>query len=195
VSAKIGLWEHFRKLASFKGREDRASFWPYAAVVFVIVMVAPSVMFIPTMVRSIRAMQEPPVQPPDPASVEAAFDGYPMPVHDPASDMMPSPGFIAAHLGVMIGLAVVLGAAAIVRRLHDRGRSGAWGLMPLPFIVYVAIQVPRLFDSTTGGGQAGMNLILSVFLADLLFMIALVALIVLLAGASDPEPNGYDPQS
>ena len=40
IASNIGLWEHFRKLASFRGREDRASLWPYAALVLGIVMVA-----------------------------------------------------------------------------------------------------------------------------------------------------------
>jgi len=34
VNNRIGLFEHFSLLLSFGGREDRGSFWPYAALVF-----------------------------------------------------------------------------------------------------------------------------------------------------------------
>ena len=54
----VGLWAHFGRLFDFRGREDRASFWPYAAVVFAIIMVAGMAIFIPMMQRTMHAMQD-----------------------------------------------------------------------------------------------------------------------------------------
>lgn len=196
MTAKIGLWEHFRKLASFRGREDRASFWPYAALVFGIVMVAASVMLVPMMVRSMRAMEE--VRHADQVSIESGPDQFSVSIQGdvpnsvPATDLMPSAGFLAAFQCVTLGLAVALCAAAVVRRLHDRGKSGVWGLMPLPFLLYTSIQMTRIFDSMMRGGQPDTGIFISIVFSNLLYWIALGALIVLLAGASDPAPNGYD---
>lgn len=190
MSAKIGLLKHFQKLASFKGREDRASFWPYAALVLGIVMVASSLMMVPVMARSMRAMQDFTVQEPGDvnfAAIDPAARAQPN-----VADVMPSAGFLAAYLGVTLGLAVLLYAAAVVRRLHDRGKSGLWGLMPLPFILYSSIQMPRMFGSITQSQQLDVTTFMSVFVSNMLYMVTLIALVVLLAGPSDPEPNRYD---
>jgi uncharacterized membrane protein YhaH (DUF805 family) len=192
MSASIGFWEHFRKLASFAGREDRASFWPYAAAVFGIVMVAGSLMLMPMMAQSMRAVQEFEVRNPDRVTIASGPGEYSMSAPGEIPGLMPSVGFIAAYLGVTLGLAVLLYAAAVVRRLHDRGKSGAWGLMPLPFVLYTSVQMPRLFGSMTRGEQPDMAVFFSIFFSNMLYLITLVALIVLLAGAGDPEPNKYD---
>lgn len=192
MAASIGLWEHFRKLASFKGREDRASFWPYAALVLGIVMVAGALIALPLMAESRRAASAAaatgPLDVPD--GIDLNEFSMPPPAAVPGS--MPSAAFLAAFLGVTFGLAILLYAAAVVRRLHDRGKSGAWGLMPLPFILYQSIQVPRMFGSTAQGGQPETAMLLSLAFSNLFYWAALLALVVLLAGASDPGPNRYD---
>ena len=194
LSAKIGLLEHFRKIASFRGREDRASFWPYAALVLGIVMIAGFLMTIPMMVQSMQAMQEFNVQGSDPGLMNNSYglEEFSTPGQVDVPERMPSSGFIWAYLAVTFGLAVVLYAAAVVRRLHDRGRSGAWALLPLPFVLYTSVQVPRMFGSIERGGQPDMVLFLSLFLSSILFWIALGALVVLLAGPGDPGPNRHD---
>lgn len=194
MSGKIGLWEHFRKLASFRGREDRASFWPYAALVAGTVMIAGSLMAIPLMAQSMQAMQEFNAQVSDPFLVNDSYglDEFSTPPRAEIHEPMPSKGFLWAYLAGTFGLAVLLYAAAVVRRLHDRGRSGAWASMPLPFLLYFSVQAPRAFASIERGGQPDMAVLLSLFLSSLLFWIALGALVVLLAGASDPGSNRYD---
>ena len=192
MQAKIGLLEHFRKLASFKGREDRASFWPYAALVLAIVMLAGALMSLPMMAWLIQS--SPQFTGPDPAgatfspelgqfsiSAQGPVGGPPLPV-----------GFLAAYIAVTLGLTVLLYAAAVARRFHDRGKSGAWGLMPLPFLAYTSVATALLFGSIGRGGEPDIGLFLTIVLSNILFWAALLALIVLLAGAGDPEPNRYD---
>jgi uncharacterized membrane protein YhaH (DUF805 family) len=122
VAARIGLWEHFRTLASFKGREDRASFWPYAALVLGIVMIASAVMTIPIMAHSMRAMHNFHVQnpgdfnfavDPDEFNFAADPDNYSLSVPPQAAALMPSAGSLSAYLAVTLGLAVLLYAAAV----------------------------------------------------------------------------------
>src|ERR1044072_8173734 len=72
----VGLWEHFRRLFDFRGREDRASFWPYAAVAFIMIMVIGMVVFVPMMARSMAAMQQYAAQHPDQATITSGPGQY-----------------------------------------------------------------------------------------------------------------------
>ena len=144
MSATVGLWEHFQRLFDFKGREDRASFWPYAALVFGIVIVAGMAIFIPMMTRSMRAMQEYAAKHPDQATIASGPGQYSISVEGHHPEFFDT-GSMVTYLAVSFGLAILLYAAAVVRRLHDRGKSGAWGLMPLPFILYSSIMMPQMF--------------------------------------------------
>jgi uncharacterized membrane protein YhaH (DUF805 family) len=192
MAATVGLGEHFKRLADFRGREDRASFWPYAALVFAVLMVVAAAMFIPMVAHSLRAMQAYAAQHPDQVTVSSGPGQYSISVHGNPPGIMPAASALATYLGVMFGLAVLLYAAAVVRRLHDRGKSGAWGLMPLPFILYSSIQMPRVF-AWTGRGPPDMALFFSTLLSNLLYMAAVTGLILLLAGPSDPEADRCDP--
>lgn len=188
MSATVGLWEHFGRLLDFKGREDRASFWPYAAVAFIIVMIVGMAIFVPMMAHSVAAMQHYAFQHPDQATVITGPGQYSISVEGHHPDFFDA-GSMGAYLGVAFGLAIVLYAAAVVRRLHDRGKSGFWGLLPLPFIIYSSFMMPALFASAA---EPAMALFFSVFISNMLYIVALVVLIVFLAGASDPAPNSYD---
>ena len=52
MSEDLSIRNHFKRLFDFRGRENRASFWPYAAVAFIIIVVAGMVIFVPMMVPS-----------------------------------------------------------------------------------------------------------------------------------------------
>jgi len=188
MSAMVGLWEHFKKLADFKGREDRASFWPYAALVFVIIMVAGMLIFVPMMANTMAEMQQYAAQHPDQATVVSSPGQYSISVEGHHPEFFPASS-MAAFLGVTFGLAILLYAAAATRRLHDTGRSGLWGLLPLPFIIYSSVMMPRVFASV---GEPDMRLFFSIFFSNMLYLITLVVLIVLLAGQAESGPNRFD---
>src|SRR4051812_3863162 len=101
MSATIGVVEHFTRLVDFKGREDRASFWPYAAFVYGIMTIGSFAVMIPIMSSAMTAASD------------AAYHG----------DIFafPDMGSIFTGMWVMTAIAVVLYAAAVVRRLHDAG--------------------------------------------------------------------------
>jgi uncharacterized membrane protein YhaH (DUF805 family) len=191
MAGTVGLWEHFKRLFDFNGREDRASFWPYAAVAFIIIIVVGMAIFIPMMARSMQAMQQYAAQHPDQATVTAGPGQYSASIEGHHPEFFPA-GSMALYLAASFGLAVVLYAAAVVRRLHDRGRSGFWGLMPLPFILYSSIQMPRMFASFGSEVQQDMTMFFSIFVSNMLYILTLIILIVMLAAPSQSGSNRYD---
>jgi uncharacterized membrane protein YhaH (DUF805 family) len=190
MSATVTIWDHFKRLFDFSGREDRASFWPYAAVAFIIIMIVGMTVFVPMTGRSMYAMQQFAAQHPDQATVTSGPGHYSISVQGNHPEFMPT-GSVALYLAVTFGLSILLYAAAVVRRLHDRGKSGFWGLMPLPFIIYSSVQMPRMFATVGAANQPDMTLFFSIFFSNLLYIVTLIWLIVLLASPSDPAPNRY----
>ncbi|WP_084355763.1 DUF805 domain-containing protein [Novosphingobium lentum] len=188
MSATVKLGEHFKKLLDFTGREDRASFWPYAAVAFGITIAAGMIILAPMMVHTMQAMQEFAVQHPDQATVISGPGQYSISVQGNHPEFMPA-GSIALFLAVTFGMAILLFAAAVVRRLRDRGKSGFWGLMPIPFIIYSSVEMPRMFATVATGVSPDMPLFLSIFFSNLLYLATLIGLIALLAGSSEPAQN------
>jgi uncharacterized membrane protein YhaH (DUF805 family) len=191
MSVTIGIWKHFTKLVEFRGREDRASFWPYAAVTFIITMVVGMFIFVPMMANSMHAMQQFAAQHPDQATITSGPGQYSISVGGQHPEFF-SAGSMALYLAVTFGLAIVLYAAAVTRRLHDRGKSGFWGLMPLPFIIYSSIMMPNVLGSAD---EPNLMVFFSIFISNMLYIVTLVWLIVWLAGSSQPEPNRYDGES
>lgn len=166
-----------RNLLRFRGRDTRSQFWFYILGLFIAQQII-------TALATILLMA---VHFDSPASVAAT------PPENAA-------GFFASvHLFMLIALssgvlAIMLLAAAVVRRLHDRGLSGAWGLLPVPFIVFSSVEMYRFFGSF---GQPGMepdhSLFMAIFISNALYLVALGALIVLLVRDSDPGVNRFGP--
>jgi uncharacterized membrane protein YhaH (DUF805 family) len=188
MSSTVSLTDHFKRLFDFGGREDRASFWPYAAVALGITVVAGMIIFVPMMARSMQALQQFAAQHPDQATITSGPGQYSISVQGNHPKFMPAES-MALFLAVTFGLAILLYAAAVVRRLRDRGTSSFWGLMPLPFIVYSSVQMPRMFASIGAGAEPDMTLFFSIFLSNMFYIITLISLIVLLAGPSKFPPN------
>jgi len=184
MSATVSLGDHFKRLFDFSGREDRASFWPYAALAFIIITAAGMIIFVPIMHHAIQSMQQFAAEHPDQATVTTGPGQYSVSIRGTMPQVMPS-RLVALYLAVSFGLAILLYAAAVVRRLHDRGKSGFWGLMPLPFIIYSSIQMPRMFAMAMAPTAADMTLFFSIFISNFLYIATLIWLIVLLAGPSE----------
>lgn len=112
-----------------------------------------------------------------------------MQVH--GGDFTPDFGPMFWALGLTFLVAVVLYAAAVVRRLHDTGRSGWWGVMPLPFIAFSLSVMPQVFGADGVGNEIGLGLFFAAFLSNMLYMITLIILVVLLANKSKDGPNQF----
>lgn len=118
------------RLAKFSGRESRADFWPYAIALFLGTMALSYLAFIPAMVDMLdrlgRRIKEDPGR-----SLLEPQAGQPPGTLPP--ELMPD---LTSYLQLSIliyALFILLIAAAAVRRLHDRDRTGLWALLPLPF--------------------------------------------------------------
>jgi len=171
MSATVELWEHFKKLIDFKGREDRASFWPFAALVYgLMTFVSVAAMF--AVIGSLM---------PDGGTFAT----------DVSAPFFPSMGMFFAGMMLVIAVTILLYAAAIVRRLHDGGLSGFWALMPVPFLLFSIVRMWSLFDSF-GTAPPDMDSFYLIFASNLIYILMVIGLIALLARRSDPQPNRYD---
>jgi uncharacterized membrane protein YhaH (DUF805 family) len=173
-------------LARFSGRDTRGEFWPYAIFLFLLSTAVSIVVAGFIMADMVLRLQR---------YILAHPEGLPPPVPGRPGlppELMPD---LAALTGPMIAsnlLLVALLAAAIVRRLHDRDRTGLWGLMPLPFMVVGMINQEATLALAMGRRTASPAEAL-MFMTAPLFWISLVALIVLLAGEGTGGPNRFGP--
>jgi len=93
---------------------------------------------------------------------------------------------------IALSIAVIaLLAAAVARRLHDRGLSGVWGLLPLPFLAFGFFQMHREFLAF-GAGEPDTAFD-TVSASVLLYDISLIVLIILLVGRSNEGANRFGP--
>ncbi|GAA0390759.1 hypothetical protein GCM10009093_16720 [Brevundimonas terrae] len=163
----------FKKLADFKGRDRRSQFWPYTGVVCAVWFV-----------------------------VQGMFGNLVMFTAMASGD---EANFVIAFIGTMVAgvlLLVCLLAAAVSRRLHDRGLSGLWALIPVGLLVAVMSGFMLLFqlliqDAPMGDSSTDMSFefgMLGVMLGNLLYMASLATLIVFLCLKGKAGPNRYGPE-
>lgn len=157
----------FTQLTRFSGRDTRAQFWPYAGVVTALYIVVGPAVLGPLVLSVADSAQ---------LQSEAEFQNV-------------LGRFLAMNL-LMFAVLVALLAAAVARRLHDSGRSALWGLLPLPFAIYSGVMFFRLISQFMSEAP-DLTLFFTVFASNMLYLVALVTLIVLLALRSAPGENRY----
>lgn len=168
---------HLRSLRQFAGTETRAQFWPWAGIVLAVSLLPFIGSMVPTVLGTFDRMQQFAREHPDQVTVRSGPGHYEIQVHGSHPELMPDLTLAMTGLGVTAVLLILFLGAAISRRLRDAGWSGLWGLMPLPFLVFGMIFMPRYFaDERPDFGMFGL-----LFLNSLLYNAALVVLIVLLA--------------
>ena len=165
----------FTGLLRFSGRDPGRRFWPYAGAVVGGVMAVMMAAIIPIMNRTFAPMD--------------------VSLPDTSAQLMPdmTPFFTVIQIGM--ATIILLLAAAVVRRLHDRGRRGWWGLPPAVFAGLGMTLFPGLFQSFSQGTAtpAALKLFGLLFANNVLYLGSLVLLIVLLSGASQPGDNRFGP--
>lgn len=181
-------------LVNFGGRTRRAKFWPYAAFVIFLSFAGMGAIMFPEMSASMERMRRFAEEHPDQATVERGPGSYSITIHGHHPELMPDFSRMMSLIVVGFVAIIFLLAAAVVRRLHDRGKSGAWGLMPIPFIVFASVAMPTLFNQFSQGGTPDLGLFFALFFNNMLYLASLVYLIVLLCGASTRGENRYGPE-
>jgi uncharacterized membrane protein YhaH (DUF805 family) len=185
----------FTGLVRFSGRDPARRFWPYAGVVIGLVVAGMATVMAPVMNQSFERMQRFAVEHPDQATVTQGPGSYAIEIQGNHPELMPDMTPFFAVLRISVVVAVLLLAAAVTRRLHDRGRRGWWGLPPVVFLVGGLALFPRLFQSMLSGAASpdSMKLFGLMFANNLLYLGSLGLLIFLLAGASQPTANRFGP--
>ena len=185
----------FTGLLGFSGRDPARRFWPYAGAVMALFFFAAFATMAPIMIGTFARMQAFATEHPDQATVTRGPGSYSIEIHGNHPELMPdvTPFFVAMQVGA--ALAVLLLAAAVTRRLHDRGRRGWWGLPPLIFLAVGLTLFPRLFNSALNGQDTPdtMAMFGLMMANNLLYLASLALLVFLLAGASQPGENRFGP--
>lgn len=178
---------HLVRLAKFSGRETRAMFWPWAAIVMGIAMIGGFATVTPMVLASMAKMRKFALEHPEQATITSGPGHYEIAIDGYHPELMPDIApFLMAVEGIM-ALLIVLIAAAVVRRLHDTGQSGAWGLLPLPFLLFGFARMPVLFaDPVFDTRLFGL-----LFLNNLCYLAALGTLVLLLARSGTRQDNRY----
>jgi uncharacterized membrane protein YhaH (DUF805 family) len=173
-------------LLRFSGRDSRAIFWPYAIAVFLTSMAVDILLFIPVMTDTMQRMM---------IYVRDHPEGFPQPapgqIQALPPGLMPDMSRIFVPTTIVSIVSLLLLAAAVVRRLHDRDRSGWWGGLPLPFQAVGLVAAPAMMKAMTDFPSRPLPLTMWTSLNSLFFWCAFILLIVLLAGEGTKRPNRF----
>ncbi|HAC01392.1 DUF805 domain-containing protein [Brevundimonas naejangsanensis] len=176
------IWDGFRRLLDFSGRDRRGRFWPYALVVVALAYVGMILAMMPAMAEMmVEAARQ---------SAETHEQAAPL-----DSEWAPDLGAVFWPIrGVVAGAAVLL-AAAVTRRLHDTGRAGWWAALPLVLLAAATATFPSVMEQMmTQAENAPMGLFYLTFGLGMLYNLSLLVLIVFLCLKGTVGPNRYGPQ-
>jgi uncharacterized membrane protein YhaH (DUF805 family) len=176
-------------LLNFRGRDARSIFWPYIAFLFTLLMILNAVVMISEMARLMQDMHQYALENPDSATIHQSATHYSVTVENAPPALMPDMGGLV-YLTATITACMVIGmAAATTRRLHDIGKSGAWGLLPVPFLTFSFAMMPQIFQQS----PPDMAWFTAIFINNMLYIGCIIYLIILLARAGYPDDNRFGP--
>lgn len=178
-------------LTDFRGRETRSQFWPYFGVVAFLSFAAMWFVMFPEFQASMERMQAFAAEHPELATVQRSATSYSITIEGHHPELMPDIGRVSIGLGAVIVIAILLLAAAVTRRLHDRGKSGRWALAPVLFLAFGLSLMPIMFTQN----PPNLALFFALFINNALYIASLVYLVVLLNGRSMKGDNRFGPQA
>jgi uncharacterized membrane protein YhaH (DUF805 family) len=196
----VGLiGDHLRSLGRFTDREPRQPFWLWVLVVMATTMVAWMAVCIPAFVGIFDSIEQFAREHPDQVTRTVGPGSYSIEVHGYHPELMPDVMVELVALTILAVMVVIFLAAAVVRRLHDGGRSGWWGIVPLPFLFCSLLGMSRLFatfptpagDAASGPPAGFFALFGLIFLNNLAYLATLLMLIIFCAAPSQPGDNRY----
>lgn len=173
----------------FSGRDTPGQFWPWAIFVFILSTIASFTIMLPPMMRAMLTMFR--------TLDEANRAGSPEPSPEEVSQAFMTQyaaelEMLALPMAAVNLVSALLLAAAIVRRLHDRDRTGLWALMPLPFMLISILYMPAAMAVAMGRRDLP-PLEMAASSAGSFYMLTLIVLIVLLVGSGTDGPNRFGP--
>lgn len=190
----LAVWDGFRRLAVFNGRDQRGRFWPYAFVVVVLLYVGMMLAMVPTMSGFFAEAARHAAEHPDQVTVMSGPGHYSVQIQDPEGELMPDMSGLFWVVRLVFVAAGVLLAAAVTRRLHDTGRPGWWGLPPLIFAAIASILFPMVMEQAMQSEEFAVAPFLLLMANNMFYLASLIGLIVLLCLKGTPGPNRYGPE-
>ena len=183
-------WAHnLGSLLRFRGRDPPVLFWPYAISVILLSQIVWISVFLIRFAELRRRLQEVAVRQPEQVAVSAGpgqatvrIEGHDSQVAAVMISYVEALAWLAAAVDALL-------AAAMVRRLHDTGRSALWAAAPLPFIAFMLLAFPRFIASP----RPDFGLFGSILLSNLLSLGLGLVLLVFLFVPSEPGENRYGP--
>lgn len=184
----------FGGVLRFSGRDTRGQFWPYAIFVFLLTSALTYVAMIPDLLRMMAGFQ----RFVEKAQRDQAAGGPGAPLSGRMEGIPPEliPNFENTVIwsSILTVIAILLLAAAVTRRLHDRDKRGFWGLLPLPcYAVGLALApqaVQMIARSPVGADTPLFN---ALMLNSFVYWGLLIFLVVILAGEGDAGSNRFGP--
>lgn len=134
LRAWVAIKRGFAGLFDFQGRSCRTDFWFYAIFVALIAFGFWSVVMSIELTRTFGEINQYAAQHPDKVTVSAGPGGYSVSLKEGAAGVGPDFGYLLKWISAIAVVSIGLLAAAAVRRLHDTNRTGAWVLLPMPFL-------------------------------------------------------------
>jgi uncharacterized membrane protein YhaH (DUF805 family) len=190
--ARIGYG--LQNAARFSGRDGGVQFWTYALVVVALGITPFFIYFTVEIQRSFQAMQAFAAAHPEQSTAVSGPGHYSVQIEGHHTELFPDVESAMIILAVSAVLMVLLLAAAVVRRLHDRNKSGFWGLMPLPFLGIGLYAATKMFAAFGKADTApDMTLFGLLFLNNFIYIGTLIALAIMLMLPGTTGSNRYGP--
>ncbi len=183
--ASIG--HNLRRLADFSGRETQILFWPYAILVYALSTVAAMVIVMVPIMRMFSRMMEQ-------ISAAEAQGGTVEPDFVKSPEMlMPDFSGLQIPMALVNAITILLLAAAVARRLHDKDRTALWALLPLPSVVATVALMPVMMPSMAMPSTPGPLMFFG-SLNSMAYFGLFILLIVLTVGEGTRGPNRFGPE-
>jgi uncharacterized membrane protein YhaH (DUF805 family) len=179
--------ENFTNLANFKGRQTGFQFWSWAIPVILLIFLGTIQVIAPEVVRIMMKMQKFAIENPELATIRTGNGSQTITIEGNHPELMPDFGKIIGGMSIIVVMVFIFMAASVTRRLHDRNKSGAWGLLPIPFLVFGLVMMPRIVTQT----PFDFGLFAFIFINNMLYLSALAYLFILLLGETTKGENRY----
>jgi len=182
----------FRNLLVFGGRDLRSQFWPYAAVVVALTFLVLGVAMTLAMQQLFAEAERLAIEHPEAVRIQRSATSYSV-QYAPGSGLMPDMTNFFLGLGGGVALLVILLAAAMTRRLHDRGLPGYVALVPLLLLILGLVGMSQLLTSFNDSTEPDLALFGALMINNMLYLASLGGLVLLLSLPGSAGPNRYGP--
>jgi uncharacterized membrane protein YhaH (DUF805 family) len=183
-------------IARFSGRDTLSQFWPYAGTVIGITMIAGPMVFIPAVASTMSNVQQFAAEHPDQVDIASGPGFYSISVNGSHPELVPDLAGLSVAFILTSAVAVALLASAVVRRLHDRGKSAYWALPTLILLILGYVGMSFVFAQIGATDEPDMALFGLIFVNNILSLASLAALLTQLVqnGTKGPNLYGEDPR-